>query len=87
MASAPADPPRPFILTDAEVEEFRVLVRQHAGAELTVDEARSVSGQLLRILAIVREVALGSSSASASPVDPKALPESAIRAITTLPPA
>ena len=75
-----------LLLSDAEVEEFRVLAREHAGAELTASEARTAAGQLLRILSVVRDVAAGS-SASLSPVDGHPLPESANRAITTFPPA
>jgi len=70
-------------LTDAEVEEFRILAREHAGAELTTDEARTVTDQLLRSLAIVRDVAVRGSNASDSPVDEQPLPESENRAITT----
>lgn len=70
-------------LSDAEVEQFRVLAREHAGADLTPNEARAVAGQLLRALAIVRDVAVKGSSASASSVDGEGLSESANRAITT----
>lgn len=86
MATVSDERPLGFLLTDAEVEEFRALAREHAGAELTVDEARSVSIQLLRVLAIVRDVALRGSSGSASSVDGGVLPDSGIRAITTIPP-
>lgn len=74
-----------LLLTDTEVEEFRQLAREHAGAELTADEARSVSTQLLRVLAIIRDVALRSSNDSTSPVDSGALPESGIPGINNLP--
>ncbi|GEM_PF-3618358 len=68
--------PLGFLLTDAELEEFRGLAREHVGAELTVDEARSVSTQLLRVLTIVRDVGRRGSSASTSSVDGQALPDS-----------
>ena len=76
MAASPNERSPGLLLTDAEVEEFRVLARQHAGAELTVDEGRVLSGQLLRALATVRDVALGEPRAPASPVDNLTLPES-----------
>jgi hypothetical protein len=75
--------PAHVLLTDVEVEEFRTLAREHAGAELTADEARTVVDQLLRVLSIVRDIALRGSSDSASSVDGRPLPESGIRAITT----
>jgi hypothetical protein len=76
MANLVDPEPVGFLLSDVEVQEFRALVHQHANAELTVDEARSVSGQLLRVLAIVRDLASGSND-SASSVDEPVLPESA----------
>lgn len=82
----PLSPQSSHVLTDTEVEELRSLARQHASAELTSEEAHTTAHQLLRILAIVRDVARRSSSASFSPVDGQALPDSGIRAITTLPP-
>jgi hypothetical protein len=75
------------LLSDLELEEFRDLARKHAGATLTTDQARSATTQLLRILAIVRDVAVQSSSDSPSSVDGQALPDSPVRAITTYPPA
>jgi len=75
------------LLTDTEVEEFRQFAREHAGAELTADEARSVSAQLLRVLAIIRDVAQRGSNDSTSPVDAGALPKLPIQGITTVPPA
>jgi hypothetical protein len=72
-----------ILLTDAEVEEFRALAREHAGAELTADEARAVTDQLLRVLSVVRDVAVRSSSHSFSSVDEQLLPESAIQANTS----
>ena len=86
MATASDDRPLGFLLTDTEIEEFRVLAREHAGAELTPDEAYSVAGQLLRILAIVRDAVVRSSNGSDSSVDGRPLPDSGIRAITTFPP-
>ena len=76
MAGATQDRSLGFLLTDSEVEEFRVLVHQHAGAELSAEEAQSVAGQIVRILAIVRETAGRGSNASAVPVDGGALPKS-----------
>ena len=76
-----------LLLTDSEVEKFRRLAREHAGAELTADEARSVSAQLLRVLAIIRDVTQRGSSDSTSSVDGVVLPKSAIHGITTAPPA
>lgn len=83
-----APPPLAHRLLDsAELEEFRTLARRHAGAELTTDEARTVSSQLLRVLAIVRDVSSHGSNESVSPVDGRALPKSAKSGITTVPPA
>jgi hypothetical protein len=83
-------PPPPnaagLLLTDAEVEEFRRLARDNAGAELTTDDARKVIAQLLGVLSIIRAIALRGSSDSTSPVDGRPLPESANRAITTASP-
>jgi hypothetical protein len=73
MATLSDSPPE--LLTDAEVEAFRALARENAGAALTAEEAQAVAGQLLRILATVRATAR-SSTVSASPVDEQALPES-----------
>lgn len=87
MATASDDRPLGLLLTDAEVEAFRVLAREHAGADLSVDDAHSFAGQLLRVLAIVRDAAARSSTASASSVDGEPLPESETRAITTFPTA
>lgn len=75
-----------LLLTDSEVEEFRRLAREHAGAELTAAEATSVSAQLLRVLAIVRDVAVRGSNDSTSSVDDGPLPSPANRGITTFPP-
>lgn len=75
--------PAHLFLTDAEIEEFRVLAREHAGAELTADEARTVADQLLRVLTIVRSVALGCSSVFTWPVDKPLLPESGSSAINS----
>ncbi len=75
MAGTSDDRSPRFLLTDMEVEEFRMLARDHAGADLTRDEAQSVAGQLVRLLAIVRAVATKSSSASASSVDSRGLPD------------
>jgi hypothetical protein len=86
MAATSDHRPLQFLLTDSEVEEFRQLAREHAGAELTADEARSVSAQLLRVLAIIRDVAQRSSNDSASSVHAGVLPRSLIRGITTVPP-
>ena len=86
MAHSPSTHPSNF-LSETEVEEFRQLARLHSGAELTLDDARSVSTQLLRVLAIVRDTAQCGSSDSASSVDAGALPKSPIRGITTVPPA
>ena len=66
-----------LLLTDIEVEEFRSLALNHAGAELTAGQAQSVAGQLLRILATVRDVAARRPNASVSSVDSEALPNSA----------
>ena len=85
MAGTPRDRELGSLLTDTEVEELRVLAREHAHAELTPDEAQSVAGQLLRILAIVRDVAVAGSTASASSVDEGILPDSENRVITTFP--
>lgn len=85
MAQFPDRRPIGSLLTDAELEEFRVLAREHAGADLASDEAQSVAGQILRVLAIVCQVARRDSSASASSVDAGPLPESPRRAITTVP--
>jgi len=72
-----------FLLTDAEVEEFCVLAREHAGAELTANEARAVVHQLLGVLSTIRAIALRGSTESASYVDARLLPKVAIHAITT----
>jgi len=85
MAHASDDRPFGFLLTDAEVEEFRALAREHAGAELTVDEAQSVAAQILCVLAIVRNVAWRHSTDSVSSVDGEVLSESTNRAITNPP--
>ena len=74
-----SDRPLTFPLTGGEVEEFRTLARLHASAELSFDEAQTAAHQLLRILAIVRDVALISSRASTSSVDKGVLPDSGIR--------
>jgi hypothetical protein len=77
------DRPSRLVLSDSEVEEFRALARQHAGAELTPNEARTVVDQLLGVLSVVRVIALRSSTDSASSVDEHPLPEARIHAITT----
>ena len=74
MTNTPTPHSPRLYLSDADVEEFRALVTQHAGATLTADEARSVSAQLLRVFAIVRSVALSSSNDSTAPVDEPSLP-------------
>jgi hypothetical protein len=71
------------VLSDAEVEEFRALVRQHTAAELTADEARAAVDQLLDVLSVIRTIALRGSTDSTSPVDGHPLPEAGIHAITT----
>lgn len=83
MAARPERMVAQFLLTDAEVEEFRALAREHAGADLTSSEAGTVATQLLRVLSIIREVANQGSSASASSVDEAPLTESTGRGITT----
>jgi hypothetical protein len=75
-----------LLLTDAEVEEFRALARQHADAELTADEARAVVDQLLGVLSVIRMIALRGSTDSTSSVDGRTLPEARIHAITTASP-
>ena len=72
-----------IFLTDAEVEEFRALAREHTGAELTPEETRAVADQLLRLLSLVRDVAVRGSSDSSSSVDEQLLPESANPANTS----
>ena len=79
--------PTHALLTDEEVEAFRALVRKHAGVELAAGEARALADQLLLVLSIIRDVALGGSSISDWPVDGRPLPESGLRAITTSSPA
>jgi hypothetical protein len=69
MAAISARQPTHPLLTDAEVEEFRALVREHAGAELAGSEARALADQLLRALSIIRDVTLRGSSISDCSVD------------------
>lgn len=56
-------------LTDGEVEEFRNLLHQHADVRLSFDDARALSGQLLRLLALIRDVAVTAVSAEDGTVD------------------
>ena len=63
------------LLSDAEVEEFRRLARDHAGAELTANDARAVADQLIGVLSIVRDIVIRSSTDSTSSVDRHSLPE------------
>jgi hypothetical protein len=83
MADVLARQPLHSFLTDSEVEEFRVLAREHAGAELTFDEVRTVADQLLRVMRIVRDVANRGSTTSASYVDDQPLPTLSDRATIT----
>lgn len=45
------------LLSSQDIEEFRWLVEEHRGVNLTVSEAVEAAEQLLRVLYIVREVA------------------------------
>jgi hypothetical protein len=45
-------------LPDGEVEEFRNLLDQHANVRLSFDDARVLASQLLRVLALIRDVAV-----------------------------
>lgn len=56
-------------LADGEVEEFRGLLDQHANVRLSFDDARVLSGQLLRVLALIRDVAVSAASAEDGAVD------------------
>lgn len=84
MATSPDRPPG-LLLNDTEVEEFLALARRY-GAELTADEARWVSTQLLRVLAVIRDVAIRSPSVSTSPVDISLLPELPSGVMDSFPP-
>ena len=57
------------LFAEGEVEEFRLLLRQHANVELSFDDARILGGQLLRVLALIREVAVSAASAEDGSVD------------------
>lgn len=80
MAADASEPSLAMLLTDAEIETFRLLAREHAGAELSVEDARFVTGQLLRTLGVVRQAQQGGSNDSDSSVDRPALPNSVVRA-------
>ena len=56
-------------LADGEVEEFRNLLDQHANVRLSFDDARVLSGQLLRVLALIRDVAVSAVCAEDGAVD------------------
>ncbi len=85
MRLEPNTPSLHLILTETEVEEFRSLAHQHTGAVLTREQARTVETRLLRVLAIIRDVATRGSSHSASPVDIAPLPESDAGAMNAIP--
>jgi hypothetical protein len=59
-------------LADREVEEFRNLLDQHASVRLSFDDARVLSGQLLRVLALIRDVAVSAVGAEDGAVDSRA---------------
>ncbi len=56
-------------LAEGEVEEFRLLLKQHAIVEVSFDDARVLAGQLLRVLALIRDVAVSTASAEDEAVD------------------
>lgn len=56
-------------LAESEVEEFRLLLKQHANVEVSFDDARVLAGQLLRVLALIRDVAVSAVSAEDGAVD------------------
>jgi hypothetical protein len=57
------------ILADGEVEEFRLLMEQHGKVRLSFDDARVLACQLLRVLALIREVAVSAVGAGDTAVD------------------
>lgn len=61
--------PKPIeeVITADDIEEFRQLVKEHGGANLTVTEAVEVAMQLLRVLQILREVVRKNSDPSEAP--------------------
>jgi len=75
------------LLTDSEIREFQSLITEHAGASLTTEQADALAQQLLRILFVIRETAIQSSTDSTSPVDGQSLPESQNRAENEYSPA
>jgi len=56
-------------LTEGEVEEFRLLLDQHARVRLPCDEARVLASQLLHLLALIRDVAVSAAMAEDGDVD------------------
>jgi hypothetical protein len=75
------------LLTDSEIQQFQSLVAEHAGTSLTTEQADALAQQLLRILFVIRETTIRSSTDSTSSVDQPALPESQNRAENTYSPA
>jgi hypothetical protein len=63
-----------FRLDEKDVEEFRALLRTHAGVDHSASEAATLAHQLVRLLGLVRSVAL--KTLSERPVDKRPLPES-----------
>lgn len=62
------DPPVVF-LTDNEVDEFLVLLEKHTTLRLSPGDARALSAQLLRVLALIRDVAASAADSEKEAVD------------------
>lgn len=79
-------PPTPTeLFTNAEILELQKVIQQHSGAPLSIVDTQVVAHQLLRLLHLIRTVAIQSSTDTASPVDERSLPNAPIRGITTSP--
>ena len=52
----------PSSLSDSDVEQFRSLLQRHGGVELPQAQARVLADQLLNVLALARDVAIGEAS-------------------------
>jgi uncharacterized protein YhdP len=74
LEQLPAKDSVAFRLDEKDVEEFRALLRTHAGVDSSESEAAALAHQLVRLLGLVRSVALKTDPEP--PVDKQPLPES-----------
>lgn len=63
-------PTPPLLFSDAELDEFQSLAKQHAGVSLAREQASAVAYQLLRVLWVIRAVAKSSSHSTTSVDEP-----------------